>query len=127
MNDPVKREQYMITFSKDIYRKPPPPILAKAVLDSALQAPPNVAIQLLNQPYPRTYWSETLEKQKVPVLFAVRPWLKDQADALKKKRAPDLITIEMFDQAGHALFVDDADTFNEAVLRFSQRAFARKK
>lgn len=127
MNDPVKREQYMKTFSKDIYRQAPPPVLAQAVLDSALQAPPKVAIQLLNQPYPRTYWSETLQKQKVPVLYAVRPWLKEQADALKVKRAPELITIEMFDKAGHALFVDEPDTFNQAVLRFSQQAFARKK
>ena len=127
MNDPIKREQYMRTFSQDIYRKPPPPVLAQAVLDSALQAAPNVAIQLLNQPYPRTYWSETLQKQQIPVLYAIRPWLKEQAEALQKKRARDLITIEMFDKAGHALFVDEAESFNQAVLKFSQQAFARKK
>lgn len=126
MNDPVKREQYMRTFSQDIYRKPPPPMLAQAVLDSALQAAPNVAIQLLNQPYPRTYWSETLQKQQIPVLYAIRPWLKEQGQALQKKRARDLITIEMFDKAGHALFVDEAASFNQAVLKFSQQAFARK-
>lgn len=126
MNDPDKREQYMRTFSKDIYRKPPPPLLAQAVLDSALQAAPNVAIQLLNQPYPRTYWSETLQKQKVPVLYAVRPWLKEQADALMAKRAPHLISVEMFHTAGHALFVDEPDIFNQAVLKFSQKAFEQK-
>jgi microsomal epoxide hydrolase len=126
MNDPVKREQYMRTFSQDIYRKPPPPVLAQAVLDSALQAAPDVAIQLLNQPYPRTYWSETLQKQQIPVLYAIRPWLKEQGEALQKKRARDLITIAMFDKAGHALFVDEAESFNEAVLKFSQQAFARK-
>lgn len=127
MNDPAKREQYMRTFSQDIYRKPPPPVLAKAVLDSALQAAPDVAIQLLNQPYPRTYWSETLQKQQIPVLYAIRPWLKEQGDALQMKRARDLITIEMFDKAGHALFVDEAESFNQAVLKFSQQAFARKR
>jgi microsomal epoxide hydrolase len=126
MNDPVKREQYMRTFSQDIYRKPPPPLLAQAVLESALQAAPDVAIQLLNQPYPRTYWSETLQKQQIPVLYAIRPWLKEQGEALQKKRARDLITIEMFDKAGHALFVDEAESFNQAVLKFSQQAFARK-
>lgn len=125
MKDPVKREQYMRTFSQDIYRKPPPPMLAKAVLDSALQAAPEVAIQLLNQPYPRTYWSETLHKQKIPVLYAIRPWLKEQGDALQKKRARGLITVEMFDKAGHALFVDEAESFNQAVLKFSQQAFGR--
>jgi len=127
MNDPVKREQYMRTFSQDIYRKPPPPVLAQAVLDSALQAAPEVAIQLLNQPYPRTYWSETLQKQQIPVLYAIRPWLKEQGNALQKKRARDLITVEMFDKAGHALFVDEAESFNQAVLKFTQQAFARKK
>jgi non-heme chloroperoxidase len=127
MNDPVKREQYMRTFSQDIYRKPPPPLVAQAVLDSALQAAPDVAIQLLNQPYPRTYWSETLQKQQIPVLYAIRPWLKEQGDALQKKRARDLITVEIFDQAGHALFVDEAASFNQAVLKFSQQAFARKQ
>jgi microsomal epoxide hydrolase len=127
MNDPVKREQYMRAFNQDIYRKTPPPLLAQAVLDSALQAAPEVAIQLLNQPYPRTYWSETLQKQQVPVLFAIRPWLKEQGDALQKKRAPELITIAMFDKAGHALFVDEPERFNQAVLKFSQLAFARKK
>ncbi len=127
MNDPKKREQYMRTFSQDIYRKTPPPLIAQAVLDSALRAPANVAIQLLNQPYPREYWRETLEKQKIPVLYAVRPWLKEQADALERKRSADLITIAMFDQAGHALFVDEPQTFNEAVRAFSQRAFARSR
>ncbi|MFM7012511.1 MAG: alpha/beta fold hydrolase [Betaproteobacteria bacterium] len=127
MNDSKKREQYMRTFSQDIYRTTPPPLIAQAVLDSALRAPANVAIQLLNQPYPREYWRETLEKQKIPVLYAVRPWLKEQADALERKRPPELITIAMFDQAGHALFVDEPQAFNDAVRTFSQRAFARAR
>ncbi len=127
MNDPKKREQYMRTFSQDIYRTTPPPLIAQAVLDSALRAPANVAIQLLNQPYPREYWRETLEKQKIPVLYAVRPWLKEQADALERKRPAELITIAMFDQAGHALFVDEPQAFNDAVRNFSQRAFARAR
>lgn len=127
MNDPKKREQYMRTFSQDIYRRTPPPLIAQAVLDSALRAPANVAIQLLNQPYPREYWRETLAKQKIPVLYAVRPWLKAQADALERKRPAELITIAMFDQAGHALFVDEPQAFNDAVRTFSQRAFARAR
>jgi microsomal epoxide hydrolase len=127
MNDPKKREQYMRTFSQDIYRQTPPPLMAQAVLDSALRVPANVAIQLRNQPYPREYWRDTLEKQKIPVLFAVRPWLKEQADALEQKRMAGLITIAMFDQAGHALFVDEPETFNAAVRTFSQQAFARPR
>ena len=126
MNDPKKREAYLRAFCKDIYREPPPPLLAQAVLDSAMRAPPNIAIQLMNQPYPREYWRETLEKQNVPVLYIARPWLKEQADALLAKRPADLITIKILPRAGHALFVDDPQTFNDATRSFSTTAFSRK-
>ena len=63
MNDPKKREAYLRAFCKDIYREPPPPLIAQAVLDSAMRVPPKIAIQLMQQPYPRDYWRETLEKQ----------------------------------------------------------------
>lgn len=124
MNDAKKREIYLRQFSKDIFRKPAPPPIAQAVVESALRAPPGVAIQLINQPYPRTYWRETLEKQDVPVLYAITPRYKDQADALETKRAPDKITVLIMDNAGHALFVDEPDVFNTAVLDFSRRTFA---
>lgn len=127
MNDPKKREAYMRQFSKDIFRKPAPPNIADAVVESALRAPPKVAIELLNQPYPRTYWRETLENQEVPVMYVVTPRLKDQAAALEAKRPPEMATVLIFEKAGHALFVDEAERFNTAVLDFSQRTFAGSK
>ncbi len=126
MNDPVKREAYLRKFCKDLYKQPPPPELAQAVVDSALRPPAHVGIQLINQPYPRTYWRETVEQQDIPVLYAVTPRLKDQADALRKKRTPELGTVMIFEGAGHALFVDDATRFNTAVLTFARQAFAAK-
>jgi microsomal epoxide hydrolase len=126
MNDPKKREAYLRAFCKDIYREPPPPLLAQAVLDSAMRAPPKIAIQLMNQPYPREYWRETLEKQNVPVLYIARPWLKEQGAALLAKRPADLITVNIMEKPGHALFVDDPVGFNQATRSFSAAAFARK-
>ena len=125
MNNPKKREAYLRAFCKDIYRQTPPPVLAQAVLDSAMRVPPNIAIELMNQPFPRTYWRETLEQQNVPVLYIARPWLKEQGAALLAKRPPELITVKILEKAGHALFVDDPVTFNEATLTFSTAAFAR--
>ncbi len=124
MNDPKKHEAYMRQFSKAIFQQPAPASIANAVVASALRAPPRVAIELLNQPYPRTYWRETLEKQQVPVMYVVTPKYKDQAAALETKRPPHLATVLIFDQAGHALFVDQADRFNTAVLDFSHKTFA---
>lgn len=123
MNDPKKREVYLRQFSKDIFRKPAPPEIAQAVVESALRAPPKAAIELINQPYPRTYWRETLEKQDIPVMYAITPRYKDQGEALETKRPPDKVTVLIFDQAGHAIFVDEADRFNAAVLDFSRRTF----
>jgi pimeloyl-ACP methyl ester carboxylesterase len=90
-----------------------------------MRAPPKVAIQLMNQPYSRDYWRETLEKQNVPVLYIARPWLKEQGEALLAKRAPELITVNIMEKPGHALFVDDPKGFNDATRSFSATAFAR--
>ena len=125
MNDPNKREPYLRKFSQDLFRTAPPPEMLQSVIDSALRVPPKTAIQLMNQPYPRTYWRETVESQNIPVMYAVTPRLKDQADALKAKRPPELATVLIFNDAGHALFVDKAEQFNQAVRTFSQAAFAR--
>ena len=125
MNDPSKRESYLRKFSQDLFRSPAPPDMLQAVTDSALQVPPKIAIQLMNQPYPRTYWRETVEKQTIPVMYSVTPRLTDQAVALKAKRPPELATVLIFDNAGHALFVDQSEKFNAAVLSFSNKAFVR--
>ncbi|MFZ4710839.1 MAG: hypothetical protein ACOYMH_13475, partial [Zwartia sp.] len=100
--------------------------LAQAVLDSAMRVPPKTAIQLMQQPYPRDYWRETLEKQNVPVLYIARPWLKEQGEALLAKRPAELITVNIMEKPGHALFVDDPKGFNDAARSFSVAAFARK-
>jgi len=126
MNDPNKREPYLRKFSQDLFRSSPPPELLQSVINSALRVPPQTAIQLMNQPYPRTYWRETVEAQQIPVMYAVTPRLSDQAQALKAKRPPELATVLIFDHAGHALFVDQSDKFNQAVLSFSRQAFSRE-
>jgi microsomal epoxide hydrolase len=124
MNDPKKRESYLRKFSQDLFRNPVPPDLLQAVIDSALRVPPKIAIQLMNQPYPRSYWRETVEKQTVPVMYSVTPRLTDQAMALKAKRPPERVSVLIFDNAGHALFVDQSEKFNEAVVAFGEKAFA---
>ncbi len=123
MNDPVKREAYLRKFSKDLFHRPAPTEMSRAIVDSALRAPPKAAMQLLNQPYPRTYWRETVEAQKIPVMYVVTPRLKAQAEELMTKKTPELVEVMIFTDAGHALFVDQAEKFNAAVLHFSQAVF----
>ena len=46
--------------------------------------------------------------------------------ALLAKRPTDLITVNIMEKPGHALFVDDPRGFNDAARSFSVAAFARK-
>jgi len=78
MTDPKKREPYLRKFSQELFLAPAPTEMLQAVIDSALRVPPKTAIQLMNQPYPRTYWRETVEHQTIPVMYCVTPRLTDQ-------------------------------------------------
>jgi len=123
MNDPVKREAYLRKFSKDLFKRQAPADMSAAIVASALQASPKVAMQLLNQPYPRTYWRDTVASQHIPVMYVVTPHLKAQADELSGIRPPALVEVMIFKDAGHALFVDQDEKFNTAVAGFSQAVF----
>lgn len=119
-----QRHNYLIEFSRSVFGKPPAPALQAAVTASALRVPPAAAQQLLHQPYPRTYWRDGVAALTVPVLYAITPRLREQGEALGQRKPPALATVIIFENAGHALFVDAADQFNEAVSLFADRAFA---
>jgi microsomal epoxide hydrolase len=125
MRNPESREKYLREFSRGMFQEAPPPHMMQAILDSVLRVPPAVALELINKPYPREHWRNTLEKQTVPVMYAIRPRFRDQADSLTKKRDPERIRIEIFQSAGHALFVDEAARFNRVTLEFCAFAFAQ--
>ena len=123
--DPKVREAWLRDFSRGIFHNPPPADIAEAVLHSALQAPARVANQLLAQPYPRTYWRDIVARQSVPVLYAIRPRLRDQGEALLSRRGA-MAQMEVFEEAGHSLFVDEATRFNALTSSFARRAFTSR-
>jgi len=122
LSDLKRREAYLRSFCRGIFRWPPPPDIADAVLRSALRVPDRAARQLIAQPYPRTYWRDIVAKQEVPVLYAIRPRLREQGDALLQRKG-SLAEVALFEEAGHTLFVDDALRFNDLAGRFARSAF----
>ena len=126
MRDDTTREAYLRKFAAGLYRTRPPAELSQAVVDSALRAPPEAAIQLLQQPYPRTYWRDAVLRQSVPVLYAVTPKFREQAQILKQTGNPALVSIDIYEKAGHALFVDEPTRFNQSVLDLASVAFTGK-
>lgn len=125
--DPKKRLSYLTEFCRKLVRREPPPKLADAVLASALRVPPDAASQLIRQPYPRTYWREIVSRQEVPVLYAITPRLREQGEALSRRKGRELAQVEVFEDAGHALFVDDADRFNGLAAGFAGRILPAAK
>ncbi len=117
-----RRKQYLTDFCQAIFGASPPADIAAAVLSSALQVPAPAAIQLISQPYPRTYWRDIVAKQQIPVLYTIRPYLSGQGDALLQRKGP-LAQVRVFSGAGHALFVDEASMFNATTASFARRCF----
>ena len=64
-----------------------------------------------------------LGKLDKPVLYAITPGLKDQGDLLKAK-VPGA-RVEVFENAGHVLFMDEPDRFNTLLEEFARSAFGR--
>ena len=86
---------------------------------AALRTPEPASRALLNYGVPRSYWREAIYATNKPVLYVVRPRLAGQAENLARNR-PNTETDVYYD-AGHALFVDDAARFNAEMTAFIKR------
>jgi microsomal epoxide hydrolase len=113
---PTSREEYMASFVRSMFLRPMPEDYLERLTETALRTPPDISAALLRYPVPRTFWREAIYSTEKPVLYAVRPRLAGQADNLLARR-PNT-EIEIFADAGHALFVDDAARFNTLVYGF---------
>jgi non-heme chloroperoxidase len=88
--------------------------------EATLHTPEAASRALLAYPLPRSYWRDALYSTEKPVLYVVRPgWLAEQAANLAHNRPGTQIAV--FQNAGHALFVDDAVRFNALLAEFIAR------
>lgn len=106
-------------FVRGMYKRPQSEEYYQRIIAQALKTPLEVSITLLKYPYPREFWKEIVYKTDKSILYIVSPRLKGQAENLKKKK-PE-VSIDIFEQAGHALFVDEPDRFNRLLEEFIDR------
>jgi microsomal epoxide hydrolase len=111
------RPERLKSFVSGLTRKPLEKKMFATIFESAMRMPEEAARETLNKPYPREYWRDAVLARKCPVLYAVRPRLEEQAQILKSKR-PKTATIEVFREAGHALFLDEPARFNALTTQF---------
>lgn len=116
------RLRYLTDFCHAIFPLAQSEMAAEAIA-SALQVPAEAAIELINQPYPRTHWWGIVAKQQVPLLYAIRPRFRVQANALLAAKGT-LAQVEVFEDAGHALFADRPERFNALAAAFVRRSFS---
>jgi microsomal epoxide hydrolase len=116
---PLDRDEQMRAFVRGMFHRPQPADWLDLLTATALRTPPPVSAALLAYPVPRTYWKEAIYATGKPVLYIVRPNLAGQAANLASKHPG--AESEVFSDAGHALFIDDAGRFDRVMQSFIQR------
>jgi microsomal epoxide hydrolase len=116
------RSAFLREFTLGLTQKPLPKPLFDTIYASTLRVPQETARELLQKPFPREYWRDTLLAQQVPILYAIRPRFEEQGRLLLAKR-PGQVSVEIFADAGHALFLDEPKRFEEALITLAKRVW----
>jgi microsomal epoxide hydrolase len=116
---PIPYDVRMAAFVRAMFKHPVDPAFVDELTDAAVHLPEPDAKRLLAYPVPRSFWRHAIYSTAKPVLYAVRPGLAAQAANLAANH-PATDT-EIFADAGHALFVDDADRFDALMQDFISR------
>jgi microsomal epoxide hydrolase len=109
----------MKAFVRAMFHRKQPPVYLDRLTQAALHTPEQASRMLLAYPVPRSYWREAVYATKVPLLYAIRPQWVAQGENLMRNR-PNT-EMEVFSDAGHALFVDDLVRFNSVTEQFLRR------
>lgn len=110
-------------FVRRMYRQPQSEAYYRHLVRASQRMPVDAAVALLSYPYPREFWRDIVYATDRPLLYAVSERFRGQADNLRRRR-PQAWT-EVFANAGHALFVDEAARFNVLLDDFIHQALRR--
>ena len=114
----TKRIESTTQFVRDMYKTPQSDAYLKKITAAALRVPTNSAVLLLLNAYViGKDLRPALAKIDKPLLYVATPAMKSQVEMLRE-RMPTA-RIEMFENAGHALFVDEAERFNKLLAEFA--------
>ena len=116
--DELRRNRRKATtdFVKAIFKTPLPDKEVRALVDGAMRMPLDDSLALFPSAVPREHWRELARGFAKPLLYAVTPQFAGQARELAAAR-PGTRT-RVFEKAGHALFVDEAEGFNRLLEDF---------
>ncbi len=87
-----------------------------ALVDAALRMPLEASLSLFPRGIPREHWRDIARRFSKPLLYVVTEQFAAQARSLLHNRPGTRIAV--FETAGHALFVDEPDRFNQLLVAF---------
>lgn len=117
-----RRDATVRGFVAAMYRTPQDAAYLDGIAREAQRMPVEASIRLLSYPRPREFWRDSLYAVRRPVYYAVTPRLRGQAEAVAQRHPQPMV--EVFEGAGHALFVDEAARFNASMEEFLSRRAA---
>lgn len=112
----LDRPKWTEAFVRSMYRKPQSEDYLRSIIRASLRTPTNSAVTLMQNMATMGDLSTVLAKLDKPVLFVYEPQLAATAQIVKTKLPS--ARLENFEDAGHALFVDDAERFNKLIDEF---------
>jgi non-heme chloroperoxidase len=112
------RDKTLEGFVRAIFKKAISDDEVARLVGGAKRMPLESSIALLSYPFPRTHWKEIAHAFKKPLLYLVTPQFAEQAQNLQKNRPGT--QVEIFQDAGHTLFVDEPERFNTLISRFAE-------
>ena len=119
----VLRDRAVFTamFVKSMYRTPQDSAYLERITRASLSVPTTTAYTLLSSTFAsgRRDWRAALDKVDRPVLFVGSAAMREMSDTVRN-HVKD-VQVEIFENAGHALFVDEAEHFNMVLENFVRK------
>ncbi|MES2860950.1 MAG: alpha/beta hydrolase [Pseudomonadota bacterium] len=113
---PEDRRARRAAFVAGMFTHDPGPEYRARLTDQALRMSVEDERRLLAYDAPREYWASAVHSWPTPVLYVVRPRWEAQGRTLM--RTHDRAQMVVFENAGHALFVDEPERFNALLIDF---------
>lgn len=120
---PQERRERRAAFVASMFAHDPGADYRARLTDQALRMSVDDERRLRAYDAPRTYWRAAVHATDRPVLYVVRPTFREQGEALI--RTHPNAQMEVFEDAGHALFVDEPERFNALLIDFLDTRVAR--
>jgi non-heme chloroperoxidase len=110
------RAKFTDSFVRHMYTSKPPEQYLQRIIQESLKTPTKTAVEEISSVLERGDFTGILAKVDRPVLYICERQLEFEGQLVRSKLPS--AHVELFPNAGHALFVDDPEHFNRVVGEF---------